>query len=631
MRRMRPENPAVVAQAAVVELPFEVDVPGEPAQPAAIALVAVLPDGPYVPSSSVVARDAGPELVIEALNYLEERDGIVPEVIRVTNVVLAGDLRRLLGSSTTIEVVDELPELDAAVAGLAEMAEHQRLELPSPLVVPDVTEADLRAFAEAAARFWEAAPWRSIDSDHDIIVIEAPRLDPTLRAVSVMGGAGIEFGLALLADPDDFPVMADAGYLEEHALWSVSLLDEDHAPVDELRVWEELGLPRVGGSIPVAYCLGPGARIRRASRRLLAFFSALMDALAATTEEELDSGRWSRSVETRVGRQTVALKLPSVLGMNRPQPAEKAMNPLRMEQLTRGIGRLLAEGSFASLDEANAFLEREVTGKPFVAPPPRTKTEEAQELAYRAIEEGGRVRSILARRALALDPDCSDSYLALGYGAFSAAEARSYFEQAVAAGERALGPEVFAEQVGSFWSDPDTRPYMRARLELAGVLWTLDRRDEAIAHYRELLRLNPNDNQGVRDILVPALLAHGDLAGAEEILKRYKEKGTTFSDFNLALLRFAQDGDSTRARRALSEALTTNHLVAALLLDDEPHEIPPSYRPRSFEEAEAYASLATEAWDTVPGALDWLVDRLASTTPRRRPRRKLPPDAPIPF
>jgi tetratricopeptide repeat protein len=41
-------------------------------------------------------------------------------------------------------------------------------------------------------------------------------------------------------------------------------------------------------------------------------------------------------------------------------------------------------------------------------------------------------------------------------------------------------------------------PYMRARLGLAHSLWTAGRRDEAVQHLQDMLRLNPGDNQGVR-------------------------------------------------------------------------------------------------------------------------------------
>jgi hypothetical protein len=80
------------------------------------------------------------------------------------------------------------------------------------------------------------------------------------------------------------------------------------------------------------------------------------------------------------------------------------------------------------------------------------------------------------------------------------------YEQGVAAGERALGQEAFQRDAGHFWGILETRPYMRARLGLARSLWTAGRRDEAVRHLQDMLRLNPNDNQGVRYTLAGFLL-----------------------------------------------------------------------------------------------------------------------------
>jgi tetratricopeptide (TPR) repeat protein len=55
----------------------------------------------------------------------------------------------------------------------------------------------------------------------------------------------------------------------------------------------------------------------------------------------------------------------------------------------------------------------------------------------------------------------------------------------------------------------EARPYLRTRFALAEVLEALGRRDEALDHYRDRLRLNPDDNQGVRDLALPLLLVAG--------------------------------------------------------------------------------------------------------------------------
>ena len=67
----------------------------------------------------------------------------------------------------------------------------------------------------------------------------------------------------------------------------------------------------------------------------------------------------------------------------------------------------------------------------------------------------------LAREALVLWPDCVDAYVLLAQAAASLEEARELLEEGVAAGERALGRRVFAEEdAGDFWLIFETRPYM---------------------------------------------------------------------------------------------------------------------------------------------------------------------------
>ena len=98
------------------------------------------------------------------------------------------------------------------------------------------------------------------------------------------------------------------------------------------------------------------------------------------------------------------------------------------------------------------------------------------------------------------------------------AEARRHYQAGVAAGEWALGRQAFERDAGHFWVILETRPYMRARAGLAECLWQEGERTAAIDHYREMLRLNPNDNQGLRHGLASWLLAAGDHGALEELL-----------------------------------------------------------------------------------------------------------------
>jgi len=116
---------------------------------------------------------------------------------------------------------------------------------------------------------------------------------------------------------------------------------------------------------------------------------------------------------------------------------------------------------------------------------------EAQDLIYEAFDARGARRAALARQALAISPDCADAYVLLAEEtASSPEEARALVEQGVAAGERALGPRP-SRRASAFSGAPrHTSVYARSGCD-AETLWALDRREEAVEHHRELLRLKP--------------------------------------------------------------------------------------------------------------------------------------------
>src|SRR5205807_3327499 len=113
--------------------------------------------------------------------------------------------------------------------------------------------------------------------------------------------------------------------------------------------------------------------------------------------------------------------------------------------------------------------------------------------AYPEADEDRRAR--LAMDALEIWPDCADAYVLLAEQARSRKEALRLYEQGVAAGTRALVPETLERDAGHFWGMLETRPYMRARLGLAHSLWIAGRRQEAVQHLQDMLRLNPDDKQ----------------------------------------------------------------------------------------------------------------------------------------
>jgi tetratricopeptide (TPR) repeat protein len=203
----------------------------------------------------------------------------------------------------------------------------------------------------------------------------------------------------------------------------------------------------------------------------------------------------------------------------------------------------------------------------------------------------------MARRALEISPLCVDAYLILAACASSGEREISHVQKAVAAGEKYLGSAYFADadRPGRFWGDHDSRPYMRANAMLATLYIIHGRRGEAIDVMQRMIKLNPNDNQGIRYMLAPALAAEGRDDEMEKLLKQTDwDKGPIMS-WNRALLAI-RVGDP-EATALLADAMNENVFVADYLLGRKAsphHRDAVEYSAGSAEEAHNYAITAAE-------------------------------------
>jgi len=225
-----------------------------------------------------------------------------------------------------------------------------------------------------------------------------------------------------------------------------------------------------------------------------------------------------------------------------------------LERVSSDLTRLLAKQSFETMEEANEFINQFVGTKGLPSPERGlTPLEQAQDKMYEAWEARSRkARVRLAREALALSPDCADAYVLLAEEtARTPNEALKLYEEGMRAGERALGPEAFAEDAGNFWGVLETRPYMRARAGVAECLWEMGEARRAVEHYQELLRLNPGDNRGNRYLLARLLLQEGRGEELGALLKEYGEDASAEWLYTRALWLFRNEGESPRASRSL--------------------------------------------------------------------------------
>ena len=551
-----------------------------------------------------------------------------PARLEVTDATLGAQLAEALADpELAVSVRADLPAVDEVLRAM-EAATGEGPPPPEALDAPGVTVERMRAFAEAARDFYAAAPWQHL-SDEDLLHVEAPAVASGLRHFTVLGAAGHTFGLGFFARRRDFDAVHSspdpARLLGRDGRWTVLYGPIDEMPFGDADLWEHERLPVAGPSAyPVAMWYGPEGQLRRPRAHELADLTAILHALGRTGEAEIDRGRWSHEVPAHNGPVTVTLAIPELLAPIDTPPARRAGPPNRraMERLTAEVQRFAQGTLFESLEEANAALRERFSGPLDDLPSTAaTALEKAQDVMYQAFEARGRRRILLARKALELSADCADAYVMLAEESRGAELARTLYEQGVAAGERALGPEMFAQEVGHFWGIVSTRPYMRARLGLARTLEDLGRRDEAIPHYRELLRLNPDDNQGVRYALLAALMLAGRDDETAALLVQFGDEPTALWRYGRALAAFRREGDSRTARECLREALRSNRHVPQYLTGDAdwPDAPPDFYAPGSREEAAICDTELGEPWRATPAAISWL---RAQTPSRRSGKRR---------
>jgi tetratricopeptide (TPR) repeat protein len=238
-------------------------------------------------------------------------------------------------------------------------------------------------------------------------------------------------------------------------------------------------------------------------------------------------------------------------------------------------------------------------------------SDRAQDLFYEAMDAPTDEEELaLLEKALKLDVGNVDVLLALmRHERLSNAEAIECLQKLVKLAETRLGPKAFKEFAGAFWGFHETRPYMRAREMLAEHLRAAGRLEEAVAEWNALLELNPGDNQGVRYLLLPALLTLNRPEAARKLFEAYPddlEFNTAFA-WGQVLERFLAE-DLAGAVTALAAARKQNPHMQAYVKGHRsvPRGIPEVYAPGSKEEAICFAEVLHAAWAKHPAALKWL-------------------------
>jgi len=276
--------------------------------------------------------------------------------------------------------------------------------------------------------------------------------------------------------------------------------------------------------------------------------------------------------------------------------------PEQIELVIEMISRLLQFSSTGAIDKVPMNLsdaERQA------------RAQEAVADAYEAPDDEFAMAALMD--ALDFDPENVEALLMLVERlAGELPDSVGLYERVLRMAQEQLGPEVFRQQRGNFWAIHETRPYMRARHALARELLYESRPKEAAAHWEEMLELNPNDNQGVRYLLLSVYLTQNDQKGIERLYQGYPGDESFSAPFAWGrVLQRLLAGEQRRAEMALQKARHVNPYLEAYLNGTKraPKKLPLFYTPHGADEAKIFAADYASAWKKHPEARKWLKAR----------------------
>lgn len=309
-------------------------------------------------ASDPAPREKLAAMVEEALSRAGWRWRAQPARIQVTDVALAGVVERLAEpQGIAVEVKD-----DVSVAGrvMREVAANFILgdDRAGALTGQGVTIERLAAFAWAAVEMHEAPCWSWLGRG-DLIQVESPETEEALRcftltrrkppwASEILFFPGAKaFEEFLTGNFDD---------AAEMGLWTVSFETLEDAPPEDLEAWDRHGLPWIDGQLcPVPALLGFN-RADRPDSRQLAFFEGLMTALAYTSREELDSGRWEKWVESADGPVRYELSLAAHVDLEEDRVSSSAFKWQEVELAPQEFIARFNELTRQVVEDPNAFF-----------------------------------------------------------------------------------------------------------------------------------------------------------------------------------------------------------------------------------------------------------------------------------
>jgi tetratricopeptide (TPR) repeat protein len=524
-------------------------------------------------------------------------------------------------------------DIDQLFAEIETLFQNEINEIPGLLTIEGVTVDLAGNLFAAAASFYRAAPWKNL-SDDQPLAVKFPDWGKQ-GYIQLMGNAGLEFGLVLFWRWEDlvgvYQFSSDPlAHLPESGWRALSFESLEALPPSDQQALKEYGWKVAGKrAYPLPAVFTPNT-VERPDRQELLVYTVLLRAVPRFISESLlpdeegdflpGHGQWT--IQTHDGPVKVEISYPAGDLSLEIEPSswdlDEDKSPLD-EFLSTGQAGTRKNGEATSSPTKNSPIYKDEKPAPTLLESDGLAEVDhewvtAKRLMYRAWEQvDPEQRILLARQALAISAHCAEAYELLAEeDAQTLEEACIYYRKAVQAEEERLGEAFFAENASKFWEHSQTRLYLRAKQGLADCLERLGKGQEALELYRDLLILNPNDNQGARYALLVLLLRLKRDEEALALLQAYPQDASAAWSYSRALVEFRLGRASPRTEANLDRAIRDNPFVIDYLCGNKPipTELPPYTGFGDESEAIHFAVDHFQNWWSTSGAIDWLRRRL---------------------
>lgn len=319
-----PLQPQAVWQLGLLELPRPIKEQGELLRPTVVMLFE--PSSPMILGFELFTEEFSTDLILELISKQIFESQLGPGGYRPGRIeVRSHDERVVLEpwlKEWGIEVVvgRDFTRLDQCLKGMFQHFDNDK-SFPEFSSTPGAEPVEIDRFVEAAAKFYQARPWRAYPGDF-LLEVFVPQFMASPWYCCPMGQQGSAYGLAIYADRSQFEQLREVYYEQadeaddEAAVasvgvetWSVLFNEPGEIAQADLRWMETRGLPVAGGAAyPVTLHVRGGA-VEQVDRESLVAITLCLQAVEQASrqrssgnkgEMRLELSGWGHLVQAQV-------------------------------------------------------------------------------------------------------------------------------------------------------------------------------------------------------------------------------------------------------------------------------------------------------------------------------------------